>query len=103
FIADNVRQHTFANSAALTVRRYGSAPSCAVGAFVSRDGLWVTSYQAIRGADGLTGSTAAVPTADIRVAAYDVAANLAVLRFPGSRPDSIVLSQNIADGQSAWA
>ena len=104
FIAENVRQHTFANTSALSVRRYGSAPSCAVGAFVSRDGLWVTSYQAIRGADGFAAGSTGSGTApqDIRVAAYDVAANLAVLRVPSARTDSLALAPTIADGQSAW-
>jgi len=100
-IAEGLRQHSFANAGAVSVRRFGTPPACAAGAFVGRDGLWLTSYQAIRGADSFAAS---VPSsADIRVAAYDVAANLAVLRVGAVRTDSMLLAPNVADGQSAWA
>jgi hypothetical protein len=104
-LAESVRQHTFRNVAALSVRRFGIGPACAAGAFMTRDGLLLTSYQAIRGAEG---ASAVAPGANIdgqriRVAAYDVVADLAVLQLPGARTDSVSPASFIADGQSAWA
>lgn len=99
-ITDNARQRTFANVVPLTVRRFGvTAPACAAGAFVGRDGLLVTSYQAIRGAE----SVEAAGTPRLGVAAYDVASDVAILRIPGARADSIPIATAIADGQSLWA
>lgn len=98
-IAEPVRQHTFQNVAPLSVRRFGSAPSCVAATFMTRDGLLLTSYQAIRGADVISADPA---SANIRVAAYDVAGDLAVLHVPTTRTDSIVPAAAIADGQSAW-
>jgi hypothetical protein len=96
-IADNVRQRAFANLATLQVSRFATAPGCAVGAYVSRDGLIVTSYRAVRGADNVT-----VGGAPARIAAYDVASDLAVLQTTTTRTDSIPIAASIADGQSAW-
>jgi len=101
-IAENVRQHTFRNTAALSVRRFGSAPSCAAGAFMTRDGLVLTSYQAIRGADSVSSATSTAAQR-IRVAAYDVVNDLAVLQVPATLTDSITPATSIADGQSVWA
>jgi hypothetical protein len=98
-IAENVRQHTFQNVVALTVRRFASAPACVAGTFVNRDGLVLTTYKAIRGADSVSLASGGAP---LRLAAYDVAADLAVLQVPGPRTDSIVPAAQIADGQSAW-
>lgn len=96
-IADNIRQRAFANLAPMQITRFSSAAACAVGAYVSRDGLVVTSYQAIRGADNVT-----IGGSPARVAAYDAAADLVVLQASGTRTDSIALAPAIADGQSAW-
>lgn len=96
-IADNVRQRAFANLAPMQISRFATAPSCAVGAYVSRDGLIVTSYRAIRGADNVI-----VAGAPARVAAYDVATDLVVLQTTASRTDSMAIAGTIADGQSAW-
>ena len=102
-IAESLRQHTFANTAPLSVRRFGSAPACAAAAFVGRDGLLLTSYQAIRGADGVFATSAGGNSpAQLRVAAYDVAANVAVLHLQGTRTDSILPATSIADGESVW-
>ena len=98
-IAENFRQHTFVNTVPLSVRRFGTPPSCAAGAYMTNDGLLLTSYQAIRGAEDLTGQS----SQGIRVAAYDVAADLAVLKLPTPRIDSITPATQIADGQSVWA
>jgi hypothetical protein len=104
-IADDVRRHTFANVAPLTARRFGTSPACIAGAYVSRDGLVLTSYAAIRGADSIVAEAGAgARPQPIRVAAYDVKADLAVVQVPGAaRSDSIALASEIADGQSAWA
>src|SRR5438093_7260880 len=103
-IAESVRRHTYANSGAVTVRRYGTPTGCAAGAFMSRDGLFLTSYQAIRGAENLSATSLTTPVdlQTIRVAAYDVASDLAVLKFPTPRTDSIATAAMIADGQSVW-
>jgi trypsin-like peptidase len=98
-IAENFRQHTFLNSLPLSVRRFGVAPSCAAGAYMTADGLLLTSYQAIRGAEEL----AVTGAPGIRVAAYDVAGDLAVLKLPTPRTDSIAAASQIAEGQSVWA
>jgi hypothetical protein len=92
------RQRAHQNVAALSVNRFGVPAACVAGAFVSRDGLVLTTYEAVRGADSLSNLTGQ----NIRIAAYDVAANLAVLQIPGARPDSLALATTIADGQSAW-
>lgn len=101
-IADDARRRAFGNIATLTTRRFSTAPSCAAGAFVGRDGLVLTTYEAIRGADSIALGGAG-PAAAIRVLAHDVAANLAVLQVPGARADSMVPTPVIADGMSAWA
>ena len=100
-VADNVKQRVFQNVVPLTVRRYTSAPSCAAAAYVSRDGLLITSYQAIRGADSIAVASGAAQA--IRIAAHDVAGDLVVLHVGGTRADSVAVAGNIADGQSAWA
>jgi hypothetical protein len=99
-ITDELRQHTFANVVPLTVHRYGIAPACAAGAFVGRDGLAITSYQAIRGADSIAAGIAGAPR--VTVAAYDVPMDIAILRAGAQRTDSIALATAVADGQSLW-
>jgi hypothetical protein len=95
-ITDDLRRHTFANVVPLTVHRYGMAPACAAGAFVGRDGLAITSYQAIRGADSVGAASR------VMVAAYDVPMDIAILRIGGQRTDSIALATAVTDGQSLW-
>jgi hypothetical protein len=99
-VAENVRSRAFQNVAPMTVRRFTAAPSCAAATYVSRDGLLITSYLAIRGADSIT---LAGVTQPVRIAAHDVAGDLAVLHIGGTRTDSVAVAANIADGQSAWA
>jgi hypothetical protein len=100
-ISDNARQHTFANVVPLTIQRFGAPPACALGAFVSRDGLILTSYQAIRGADSIAVGMPGAPR--VTIAAHDVAADVAILRVSSTRTDSIPLATSVADGQSLWA
>ena len=101
-ITDILRQHTYANVVPLSVYRHTLPAACAVGAFVGRDGLALTSYRAIRGADSVGAGLPGAPR--VTMAAYDVAADIAVLRVAGSAPrtDSIALASAITDGQSLW-
>jgi len=101
-IAEPVRQRAIANAAAFSVKRFGVAPSCIAGAFVSNDGLFLTSYQAIRGVESVAGPTPN-SVVDLRIAAYDVDANIALLKIPGSHNDSSPVATTIVDGQTAWA
>ena len=88
----------------LTVQRYGMGASCTTGAAVSRDGLVITTYQGIRGADAIEAAFSDGPPVrtGITVAAYDVARNVAVLRVSTSRTDSLPVSQDVSDAQFAW-
>ncbi len=88
----------------LTAHRFGSENSCGAAAFVSKDGLVLTTYQAIRGAEALDAEFAdgAPVRTGITVAAYDVRRNIAVLKLPVTRTDSLVPSQDVADGDFAW-
>ena len=99
-ITDDLRRHTFANVVPLTVHRYASPASCAVGAFVGRDGLAVTSYQAIRGADSVVAQGTGAQR--VTVAAHDVATDIAILRIGTPRTDSLALATTVADGQTLW-
>lgn len=80
------------------------APECATAFFVGRDGLLLTTYEAIRGADGLV-----VVLSDGRrivgaqVANHDVSANIAVIKIPITSSDSLVMSDADDQGQRAWA
>jgi len=82
-----------AGSARLSLWRSGRGPTCATGFFAGAS-LFVTTYEAIKGAD-----SAVVTRSDgmkienrvLRVAAYDTLANVAVLKLPAVR-DSLPLS-----------
>lgn len=103
-ISEPVRQSVYRSTAALSVTRFGApAPACAAGV-VTGGRLLLTTYNAIRGADGLTARINGAPVAgELRVAAYDAATNLAVVVLPGARTDTVPLSTQIIDGQSVWA
>jgi hypothetical protein len=88
----------------LQVMRFGGAPECRVG-FVSGRTHVVTTYDAIEGADSVTarfgdGSTM---TRGIRVAAYDTDRNLAVLKLPATRPDSLAPGTAPVPDDYVWA
>ena len=102
-IADNLRQHSIANAAALMVKRFGTPPSCIAGAYVGRDGLVATSYEALRGAESVTAMSVGGDANAVRIAAYDVSANLAILKVPSARTDSLAIATNVVGGQSMWA
>ena len=104
-ITDVVRQTAYRSVAALSATRFGAPPACAAATFVSGQGrLALTTYTAIRGVSALSatfqGST--TPVTDVRVAAYDATANLAVLLFPAARPDSSALTANVIESQAVW-
>jgi hypothetical protein len=80
----------------LTVTRFGAPPACVAGVAASGERLVVTSYHAIRGADAIAGN------GDVRVAAWDVAANLAVLVLPTAAPAPLATAGVLVEGQALW-
>ena len=80
----------------LQVARFGLPQACAVGLASGGARLVLTSYHAIRGADAITSN------GEVRVAAYDVAANLAVLVLPAAASDTLPSTTQAIDGQSLW-
>jgi len=102
-ITDAARQNVYRSTGALTIARFGApAPACAAGV-VTGGRFLLTSYSAIRGGDNLTLSIGGTPvTGDLRVAAYDVTSNLAVLYLPAARTDSVAISAQVIDGQAVW-
>jgi len=88
----------------LDVRHFGTATECRVG-FVAGSTYLVTTYDAIRGADSVAARFAdgGVMTRGIRVAAYDTDANVAVLKLPNARRDSLVIGPDVTADQAAWS
>lgn len=88
----------------VTVSRFGVGSACGTAAFVSRSGLLLTTYQTIRGAERLEIEQPGGRrlSDEIRVAAYDVRANLAVLQIPTIRTDSLPVAASVAADQPAW-
>jgi hypothetical protein len=84
----------------------GGASACAVGVVAGGQGLLLTSYRSIRGASGISLQLpeGSVPSDRVRVAAYDVSADLAVLTTGTPRSDSLLLAAaSPATGASVWA
>ncbi|HWP38545.1 MAG TPA: serine protease [Gemmatimonadales bacterium] len=104
-IAEAVRSRAFGQLVPLNVQRYQSPAACATGAYVSRDGLVITTYQAIRGSDAIEVQLAPDRTVrdDVRVAAWDTASNLAVIQLPVVRTDSLVAATQYPASGYAWA
>jgi len=101
-LAADVRTRVDRSVVPLTITRFGvTTAACAVGATASGGRLVLTSYSAVRGADAIT-SGAAVGDA-VRIAAYDKAANLAVLVVPSANADTVPLATNLVDGQALYA
>ena len=88
----------------ITVNRFGAGSSCGTAAFVGRSGLLLTTYQTIRGVERVEIEQAGGRRLadEIRVAAYDVGADLAVLQIPTIRADSLPVATSVAAGQPAW-
>ncbi len=103
-IAENVRQAAYRSVAALSITRFGAPAACAAGTFVTGGRFALTSYTAIRGVTAISASFSGstTPVTDVRVAAYDATANLAVLLFPAPRPDSTALTTNVIENQAVW-
>jgi hypothetical protein len=83
-------------SVPLQVTRFGGQQACAAGIASGGERLVLTSYAAIRGADAIAAN------GEVRVAAWDVAANLAVLMLPANAPEQLSATSSIVDGQSLW-
>ncbi|MBX3132002.1 MAG: hypothetical protein KF689_01275 [Gemmatimonadaceae bacterium] len=80
----------------LQVTRFGGQQACAAGLASGGERLVLTSYSAIRGADAVAAN------GEVRVAAWDVAANLAVLVLPANAPEQLPATSSVIDGQSLW-
>jgi S1-C subfamily serine protease len=93
-----------ATTAKLSLWRAGRGPTCASG-FYAGSGYFVTTYEAIRGADSavvFTPDGARLENRVVRVAAYDTAQNVAVLKLPPRR-DSLGLNPALPRrGQWVW-
>lgn len=84
--------------------RFGLEADCGAGFFAGANGLFLTTYAAIRG-----GENVEVVLSDgerisdgIQVASYDVGDNVAVLKLPVSRGDSLSVSTGPVEGQYVW-
>lgn len=80
----------------LQVTRFGLPQACAVGVASGGARLVLTSYHAIRGADAIAAG------GEVRVAAYDVTSNLAVLVLPTAAPETLSTAAQSIEGQSLW-
>ena len=97
-LAADVRAKVFAATVPLSVARFGAPQAaCAAGVASGGERLVLTSYQAIRGADAVTAN------GEVKVAAWDVASNLAVLVLPAAAANSLESTTDILDGQALWA
>ncbi|NIM51519.1 MAG: hypothetical protein GTO22_20105, partial [Gemmatimonadales bacterium] len=103
-LPEEVRLRSLGQLARLSVHRFGSEPGCAAGVFVGREGLLLTTYHAIRGAQTVEVELASGRriSQGVMVADYDVGRNVAVIRVPAPRTDSLVLARDITEGQFAW-
>lgn len=80
----------------LQVTRFGGPAACAVGVASGGERLVLTTYHAIRGADAVAAN------GEVRVAAWDVTSNLAVLVLPTAAPDTLGSATALTDGQALW-
>jgi len=103
-IADYAEAAALRQLGRLRVTRYGTEPSCGAGVFVGSDGLFLTTYQAIRGAESLAVrlSDGTEITDGISVAAYDTD-GVAVLQVPRSVGDSLTVAGGPENNQYVWA
>jgi hypothetical protein len=105
-LATDVRDAVLRNLVPLSVHRYGvDGTACATGIFMGGSGLVLTTYDAIRGADGVEAQLSSGRRVgdEIRVLAYDVSSNVAVLQAPSAiRTDSMPLASEVGTGQYVW-
>jgi hypothetical protein len=104
-LPDVIRSHTLQRVVRLSVHRFGVEPSCAAGAVVSTDGLLLTTYRAIRGAQRIEATLPDAQRLDegIAVAAYDVDDDVALLKLPAGFTSPLQISEDVDDGQFVWA
>ncbi|MEX2181627.1 MAG: trypsin-like peptidase domain-containing protein [Gemmatimonadaceae bacterium] len=102
-LAADVRSRVARAIVPLNITRFGMPAACAAGVTAGGDKLVLTSYHAIRGADAIVagGGAAGAPDA-IRVAAWDVTANLAILVVPTAPSDTLPLTTTLTDGQALF-
>jgi hypothetical protein len=101
----DVRTAALARTVKVTPDIYG-VPQAACGSGVlAGNGIVLTSYAAIRGADRITVelSGGRRVTDGVRVASHDVAADIAALHVPGVPADSIAVAPAPADSQYVWS
>lgn len=102
-LAPSVATATLNALAGLTVYRFGTEPTCLTGYVADPEGLVVTTYRAIRGADSVrVNRPATVQAAEVRVVAYDVGANVAVLRLPQVPESYLALAREPSEGEFVW-
>jgi len=103
-IADESEAAALRHLGRLRVTRFGAEPSCGAGVFVGSDGLFLTTYRAIRGAESLEVrlSDGTEINDGITVAAYDTD-GVAVLQLPRSVGDSLEISDGPETSQYVWA
>lgn len=99
-LAADVRARVSRSIVPLTITRFGMAPGCAVGVTAGDGRLVLTSYHAVRGADLV--ASGSDNGAGVRVAAWDVGANLAVLVVPNAPAEALPLAGALADEQALF-
>ncbi len=95
-LAEDVRTRLSRATIPMQITRFGGTPACAAGIGTGGARLVLTSYAAIRGADAIAAN------GEVRVAAWDVTSNLAVLVLPANAPDTLGSSMTPIDGQSLF-
>jgi len=103
-ISDEAEAAALRNLGRLRVTRYGSETRCGAGVLVGSDGLFLTTYRAIRGAESLEVrlSDGTEISDGISVASYD-ADGVAVLQLPRSVGDSLEVGAGAENNQYVWA
>ncbi len=103
-IADEAEASALRHMGRLRVTRYGTDTGCGAGVFVGSDGLFLTTYRAIRGAESLEIrlSDGTQISDGISVASYDTD-GVAVLQLPRSVGDSLEVSDGPENSQYVWA
>jgi S1-C subfamily serine protease len=103
-LPEAVRSLALQRVARLSVHRFGVEPACAAGAVVSVDGLLLTTYRAIRGAERIE---ATLPDGQRLTegitAAYDVDDDVALLKLPATFTSPLQATDEVEGGQFVWA
>lgn len=102
-LSDSVRASSLRALARLTVTRLDEEADCRAALAVSGEGLFLTTYRAIRGAETLEVVLAdGRRVDDVRVAAYAVNDDLAVLHTTGATGPSLELADDADAAGFAW-